>query len=290
MGARRTAWHYLFAIHLRRFADPRFEVRDEVPLSTEPPRMDYLLLRRTGDAAGAGTGTTLRGLWPRLSLATVMELKTIGRPYRPDDLDRLWSYLHLFRTDQDNRPPSRCDLRGALVVPLRTPSLLADVDEMGLRWEDLGGGYWQLHGGLFTLHVVELEVVCEQEDDDFLRGFTRRGQRTQEGIRFWAELVSSKELGMSLEAMEDYDEVLKKFLDEIPPEPILKTVSERKLISRMAPEERLAGLTPEERVADLTAEERLLAMPDSALRYLPDEYLATLSEPIREAIRRRTSR
>ena len=142
-------------------------------------------------------------------------------------------------------------------------------------------------------------MVCEQEDDDFLRGFTRRGQRTQEGIRFWAELVSSKELGMSLEAMEDYDEVLKKFLDEIPPEPILKAVSERKLISRMAPEERLAGLTPEERVADLTpeerfadltAEERLLAMPDSALRYLPDEYLATLSEPIREAIRRRISR
>lgn len=272
MGARRTAWHYLFAIHLRRFADPHFEVRDEVPLSTEPPRMDYLLLRRAGEAAGAGTGTTLRGLWPRLSLATVMELKTIGRPYRTDDLDRLWSYLHLFRTDQDNRPPSRGDLRGALVVPLRTPSLLADVDEMGLRWEDLGGGYWQLHGGLFTLYVVEFEVVCEQEDDDFLRGFTRRGQRTQEGIRFWAELVSSKEVKMSLHEMDDFKDVMRRFLDECPPE------------------ERVAGLTPEQRVAGLTPEERLLTMPDAALQYLPDEYLATLSEATREAIRQRIGR
>jgi hypothetical protein len=302
MAARRTAWHCLFTVHLRRFAAPDFEVRDEVPLSAEPPRMDYLLLRRTravpADASDAA-GSTLRALWPRLGMATVVELKTTTRPYRADDLDRLWGYVHLFRTDRDNRPPLRGDLRAVLIVPARTPALLGDVDEMGLGWEDLGGGYWQLHRGLFTMYVVEIDRVCEQEDDDFLRVFSHQPQRTLEGRQFWAELVGSLEVGMSLHEMEDYDDVIRRLLSTltpeqrmagIPPEQRIEGLSPEQLLARVPPEQRFAGLPPEQRLADLDVEQAILALPDAALRGLSDEYVATLSEPTRDAIRRRIGR
>jgi hypothetical protein len=29
---------------------------------------------------------------------------------------------------------------------------------MGLAWEDRGGGYWQVTGGLFVLHVVDSAI------------------------------------------------------------------------------------------------------------------------------------
>jgi hypothetical protein len=45
MGAKRVIWHVGFERNLRRRGPPSFEVRSEVPLSKEPPRLDYLLLR-----------------------------------------------------------------------------------------------------------------------------------------------------------------------------------------------------------------------------------------------------
>ncbi|AUX19815.1 uncharacterized protein SOCEGT47_002680 [Sorangium cellulosum] len=282
MSKRRTAWHFLFGIHLRRHGSPDFEIHDEVSLSDEPLRMDFMVLRRTrAKEPSVSPRTTLRRLWQRLSLVTVVELKSIGRPYRTDDLDRLWSYVHLCRIDEKNRPPRRSDLRAVLIVPARTPALLADVDEMGLRWKNLGGGYWRLRGGLFSLYVVEIDVVCEQEDDDHLRAFAHQPQRTSEGRQFWARLVGSQEVGMELQEMEDYDEVIQKLLNSLTPE---------QRLAGLAPEQRLAGLAPEQRLAGLAPEQIVAALPDAVLQALPDDYLATLPEPVRSAVRKRLGR
>jgi hypothetical protein len=231
--------------------------------------MDYLVLRKDSAEAVAAPGATLAGLWPRLSLATVVELKTVGRPYRTNGLDRLWSYVLLYRADEENRALRRSEIRAALIVPNRTPALLADVDAMGLRWEDLGRGYWQLHGGPFALYVVELVVVAEEEGDDVLRAFVDEPQRTPEGRRFWAELAGTQEVNMAMHEMEGYDEVI------------------RRLLSGLTPEQRLEGLTPEQRLAGLTTEQVVLSLPDPVLRSLSDEFLTTLSEPTRAAIRSR---
>ena len=59
MSSKRTAWHFFFCILLRRYGPSIFEVRDEVRLSEEPPRMDYLLLRRTDAALAATAAQTL---------------------------------------------------------------------------------------------------------------------------------------------------------------------------------------------------------------------------------------
>jgi hypothetical protein len=103
--------------------------------------------------AADDSGKTLRGLWLHLGLWTILELKSIGRPYRSGDLDRLWGYLHLYYADERARIAHRDDLRAALVVPARSPALSADMDAMRLQWKDLGAGYWQIKGGLFPLYV-----------------------------------------------------------------------------------------------------------------------------------------
>jgi hypothetical protein len=46
VGAKRVIWHVGFERNLRRRGPPWFEVRSEVPLSEEPPRLDDLLLRK----------------------------------------------------------------------------------------------------------------------------------------------------------------------------------------------------------------------------------------------------
>jgi hypothetical protein len=94
VGTKRTAWHYFFGILLRKRGPRGIEVRDEVSLSDEPPRLDYLILRKTEAFDPADPGETLKGLWPLLPRVSAVELKSIGRTYRSGNLDRLWIYAH----------------------------------------------------------------------------------------------------------------------------------------------------------------------------------------------------
>ena len=295
VGKHRTAWHFLFANLLRKRGPRWLEVRDEVPLSDEPARLDYLLLRHRPEIPGDDRGQTLRGLWPLLPPTAVAELKTVGRPYRPRNLDRLLGYLHFYFSADDGGnepidgapalpsasggPPRRPraveraqDLAGVLIVPARTPTLDDEVEARGLAWSDRGSGYAELTGGLFRLFVVEVDLVAEEEGDDMLRLFGRAPERTPQARRFLAELIGSKETRMNVEELEGFDEVAKVFLD------------------RLSPEQRLAGLAPEQRLAGLAPEQRLLAMPDEALRALSREYVDTLPEPTRSAIQKRLGR
>src|SRR5678809_214479 len=106
-----------------------------------------------------------------------------------DRLDRLWGYVHIYFANQRALPRHRADgtqLTAAeggpdvreredpspvLTVAARNSSLDADVKAMGLTWEDLGGGYLKVHGGLVTLYVVEIDVVGPAEGDDVLHSF-----------------------------------------------------------------------------------------------------------------------
>jgi hypothetical protein len=157
VAAHRTAWHFLFTIHLRKHGSPSFDVRDEVPLSEEPPRMDYLILRKSDAGAPIIPGATLAGLWPRLSRVTVVELKTIGRPYRTGSLSRLWAYVHFYHAGKHGEVLRESELRAVLIVPNRTPTLLDDVDEMGF-----GGKIWAAGTGssLGAVHVVRGRARC----------------------------------------------------------------------------------------------------------------------------------
>ena len=291
-------WHVGFERNLRRRGPRSFEVRSEVPLSEEPSRIDYLLLRKlASECERIDHGAqTLRHLWPLLSRVSVVEYKSPGHPYRSGQLDRLWGYVHTYFATQLALPQHRADgsliaaedggpevrkredLCAVLVVAARSPSLEADVETMGLTWDDLGSGYLRVHDGLFTLYVVELDIAGPAEGDDLLHSFGHGTVQSPEARWFWLELVGSKEAAMNMQDMEGYKELLDKVLDTLP--------SEQRLAG-LAPEQRLAGLAPEQRLAGLDRDHQALALPGEVLRLLPDVYLRSLSPEVEAEIRRR---
>ena len=282
VSSKPTVWHFIFTLLLRKYGPRWLEVRDEVPLSEERPRLDFLLLRKPLEGKADDLGRTLRDLWRHLPLVTVAELKSIGRPYRRRDLDQLWSYTHAYFRNASNGIKHRADLCALLFVPTRTPSLDTDAREMGLVWHDLENGYWTLTGGLFQMYMVEFKVVIERRGDDLLRLLDDETKHhTGEARRFWAQLVGSKEAKMTMQELEGYEELERRMLAEIPPARRLAGLSPEQVLSAFAPKERLAGLT---------REEILLGLPDDDLRRLPDDYLATFPEATREAVRKRLGR
>src|SRR5882672_7376482 len=252
-------------------------------------RLDYLLLRKLtpeGEPVDhrAQTLLHLRPLLPRVS---VVEYKSPGHPYRSGQLDRLWGYVHTYFANQRALPRHRADgalltpadggpevreredLCAVLIVAARLPSLAADVEAMGLTWEDLGSGYLRVHDGLFTLYVVELDVAGPAEGDDLLHSFGHGTLRSPEARWFWMELVGSKEAAMTMQDMEGYKELMDKMLDTLPAEQVL---------SHYAPEQRLAGLD---------RDHQALALPIEVVRLLPEAYLRSLSPEVEAEIRRR---
>ena len=316
VGSHRTAWHYLFTFLLRRHGPRWLEVRDEVPLSDAPHRLDYLLLRRLPEIPPDDPGETLRGLWPLLPPNTIAELKTVGRPFRPRNLDRLFGYLHLYYSADDGgdapvattpstqqspvntaRPGRRpraveraTDLAGLLIVPARTPTLEQEVMQRGLTWVDLGGGYAELTGGLFRLFVAEIDVVANEESDDMVGLFGHDRRRTLEARHFWAELVGTKEAMMAVQELEDHEEVLRRFLEMLPPEKRMEGIEPEQRVAGLAPEQRVAGLAPDEVVRAIGPDQLLPAMPDEVLRALSEEFIDKLPEPTRNAVRKRLGR
>jgi hypothetical protein len=326
MAGKRMIWHVGFGRLLRRRGSQAFEVREEVPLSEEPLRIDYLLLRkRVGqDPPPPEDGAwTLRRLWPLLPRVSVVEYKSPGRAYRTGDLDRLLAYVHTCHADESTRPGSRQDLCAVLAVPARTASLRNDVEDMGLSWEDLGGGYWRVRGTVYTLHVLDLRRVAEAEDDDLLQCLGS-GEVTSRAAQWLvAELVGSKEAGMSIQDLEGYEELVEKALASLPAdlveralaslpkerwEKVLALLPVEQRLAGLPPEQRLAGLPPEQRLAGLPPEQRLaglppeqrlagldrdhevLALPVHLLRGLSEQYIASLSPEAQAEVRRRLRR
>ncbi|WP_437650644.1 hypothetical protein [Sorangium sp. So ce362] len=270
MGSTRTAWHVLLVALLSERGSGRFEVRSEVPLSTEPLRADYLLLRR--GAGSSGSAGTLKRLWDLLPRDTIVEFKSSGRPYRRRNFDRLYSYLHLYFADETERMEQRSDLCGVLLVPSRTRSLDADVADLGLGWSDLGGGYWQLRGGAFALFVVEIDAAAEAEDDDLLRLFGHGEARTVEARRWLSQQLGAEEIAMEMHDLEGFDEVVRKLVAALPPERVLSAYAPEQRMAGLPPEQRMAGLPPEQRMAGLPPEQRMAGLPpEQRMAGLPPE-------------------
>ena len=76
MGRKRIIWHFGFGRFLAMRGPRALEVRDEVPLSKESPRIDFLLLRKTRRWAPGDDGQALRKLWELIPMVTVLEYKS----------------------------------------------------------------------------------------------------------------------------------------------------------------------------------------------------------------------
>lgn len=256
---RATAWHQIFGALLGERGPATVQIQAEPTLSAYPRRPDFLLLRRPQSETEAGRDARiLRGLWPRLTRASLVELKSPARDFRKRELVRLLGYGVQYHEQHLDDLAGPDDLSLVLVMLRPTPSLHAEIAHMGWSLQPLEPGYARIAGVMYTTFVVFTDEVTLAEDDDFIRIFSHHPVQRRE-TRWWLEqwlerTKSMNEPHQDASDIEGYDEVLRKLLESLP------------------------------------LEERLLTLPDEALRALSDDYLRTLSPATQDILRTRIGR
>jgi hypothetical protein len=154
---------------------------------------------------------------------------------------------------------------------------------MGWRLEPLGNGYARIAGPWYNTLVAFIDEVCEAEQDDYLRLFSRHSRQSREALR-WLNTHFLRMTSMDdLHELEGYDELIERLLSTLPPadvlrhykpedvlhhykpEDVLHHYKPEDVLHHYKPEQRLAGLPPEQRLAGLPPEQRLA--PEDALRH-----------------------
>jgi hypothetical protein len=270
----RTPWHPLFAALISESLPPGFKLQSEVVLSLEPRRADLLLIRN--DGKHVHEGKVLRHLWPLLSSSTLVEFKSVSRPAGPTAWMQLLSYGAQYHEAHFKELGPAKSLSLVLVTPRFNRALKNDVAGLGITYEDLGHGYYRVHGFNYPTFLVVLEQVRAQEQEPLLEAFTEPNiDVLSETAHQWLHSHIFGELRTKMIDLEGYKEIAHALT--------------LKNIGTLSPKERLAGLSPEERLADLSPDEKILAFPDEALRALSSDYIASLSPETQAEIRRRLS-
>jgi hypothetical protein len=109
----------------------------------------------------------------------------------------------------------------------------------------------------------------DTENNDLLRLFGHGEAHTTEARQWLSQQLGSEKAGMTMEELEEFDDVMKKLLVRLGPERVLQMYS------------------PEQRLAGLSSEQVLLTLPIEVLCGLSAAYLDTLPEATRAAIRAR---
>lgn len=273
-----TLWHEAFQELVTERAPPCFDVVTEFVLSRRPRRADLLLLRRKHVERRDGEGRILRALWPRLADATIVEFKSPTRGFRPSELIRLMSYGAQYHAACFSELGSPAALSLVLVVPAMSEQLRAELALMGWRLAPLGDGYASIDGAWYTTLVVSTDEVADAEHDDFLRIFSQRPVETLTTLHWLEYWISERQTMQDPKHREGHDEILQKLLSSLTPEQRLRG---------LGPEERLRGLEPEERLRGLAPEEQILALSDTVLRGLSEDYVRSLPRRVQSEIRKR---
>lgn len=273
-----SLWHEGFYACIVERAPPGFDAISEYQLSLRPRRADLLLLRRAQEPRRDAEARILRGLWPLLSQATLIELKSPTRGFRRAELLRLMGYGLQYHERHVEQLAHARDLTLVLVTPCPGQALADELRSLDCRLAPLGNGYATVLGFPYTIYVVFTDEVAEAEQDDFLRIFSHHAVQTREARHWLESWITEKKSMPNAREREGLDEMLEKLLRSLPPEEVMR---------HYKPEERLAGLAPEERLAGLAPEEQILALSDEVLRSLSEAYVRTLPKRVQQAIRKR---
>lgn len=189
---------------------------------------------------------------------------------------RLWSYGAVYDAAHLKELPSPSDLTLTLVVPSVTPTLTQEIARMGWTLTALGGGYGRIDGAVYALYVVATDEVSQADHDEFLELFTRRESKVGEAAHWLNEWLKETAMAQTnIKEMEGFDDL---YVKSLPVEKRLEGLSNKTLLSQVAPEERLA---------DLDRDQQALALPVELLRGLTEAYIASLAPETQEKIRQR---
>ena len=283
MSTEKTAWHPPFTVLITERGPRWVRVSGEVRVAAEL-RLDDLIEVMAGVARDPDDhGAVLRGMWGFLTWVGLLEFKSISRPFRGGDLFRLLAYgfawlaarqhgraLRVGKGDGDTRAARLDDVTLFLVVASVTAPLITEIDELGFTLEAEGGGYRPVRGSPLRLVVVDLRRAGAQERDELMQWFGGVVKSLDLDTRRWLTQHTGGTGAMKATPdLEGWDDWMAQYIASMPPE---------KLLAHIKPADRLAGIAPEHAV---------LALPVEVLRGLSPEYIATLPDDVRAAVRAR---
>jgi hypothetical protein len=263
MANLRTAWHVLFVASISEHGAPGFDVLPEQLLSAEPLRADVVVVRRMAGARTDGPAGTLKGFWPQVRHTAVVEFKSPTRPVRPGEVAKLFGYGGQYHALHFEEVGSSENLLLVLVVASITNGLVLQLEKLRLTVESVAPGYLCAQGRPYTLLVVDLSAVVDADEDELMAIFVRNRMLSRFATRFMEQHRMTPNAPKSLAELEEYHEVVQRWL---------------------------SSLTPAERLEGLSDSDVVLALPDSVLQGMTDEYLRALPPEAQEAIRRRIGR
>jgi len=264
-----------------------FEVRFEVPLSKEPQRADFLLLRRTkeGDVSDA---RVLRRLWGLIREQALVEYKSVSASLEPGDLTKLLGYGAQYASLNRDRLKHKQDLLLVLLVPSMTPTLKDELSFLDAKLGRAKAGYAPIEGLCFPAYAVFVDEVALVERDRLVGMFGHGTSLEGTDRWWWIHHLWNREgvmANVNPEDMEGYDELTAKFLASLPVELRLKGLAPKDRLKGLAPKDRLKGLAPEDRFEGLTPKDRLKGLaPEDRFEGLATDELRAMLEELRRRL------
>ena len=285
----RTPWHRILAKLLELLLTPLgITVQTELPVMSEPPKVDILLVRRSGKR---WTEQQLRllcdGLRHVLAATLIIEFK-FSESLTVEALRQALGYDYFFRMAQRLAESEVA----TFVMVARTPRS-GVLEELGYEVGETPGVYRTHQPVLARVQIIVLNQLRPEAHNFFVQQFAsqRRVRRAAfDGLQQNSEELLNEALFELVVGLQGRFEVqegemgkLKEHREEevITPESLMKVGREirRMVVATMRPEERLAviaSMKPEERkvvIATLKPEERKAVI--AALK--PEERLAGLA-------------
>jgi hypothetical protein len=294
-----------------------YQCLSEFQLSREPLRIDIVVVRRMREGMPPPP-RLLSSVLADLAEHTLVHFKGPTDELGRDDAFMLLAYALQYIVVAEVESPALVALR--VVASRLTPRFVKALGSLDCTLTSTVSGIHEGRLGVFPLRVVETVPVSARAGEHLLYTVTPQmltdpngfpGFDAEEMAVFWALREHVEQLrhpphDTPRRIMKDEDKVIESFdqvmtrmlarlspeqrLAGLAPEQVLRSYAPEQRLAGLAPEQRLAGLAPEQRLAGLTEAQAALALPDAMLRALSDEYLATLPEAARAAIRKRVGR
>jgi len=291
-----TAWHPLFAIAVNRFAPSDCKTSAEVSLSRLPQRIDIVVVKLE-DVAPA-IAHKFRSIFDHCRKHTLIEYKGVTDTLEAADVFTLLSYAGLYMREHGVFDPEEMCL---MVVADRIPNaFVKQIKRMGGKLVAVGNGLYKGHLGGLPLRAVELREAYKTEPSERLLYLFTKAFLDDHGpiklldteemalYRLLSEHVQQLRANRATMDMKDVDLAAKSYQDALNDLVAMATPEQR--LAGLAPEQVFAAFPPEQRVAGLAPEQVLLSLPDDFLRAFSPDYVGTLSDATRAAIRTRTGR
>jgi hypothetical protein len=274
------AWHRLLGAVLEALLTPvGISVQTEVPITSDPPRADILLLRRAGPTWTAEQRDRLPdGVRASSASHILLEFK-YSESVNGAALLQALAYDYFYRQTQR----LKATVVQTFVVSAKTPRQRV-LHQFNYSPTETPGLYRSSDALLQRVPLLVLNGLSDEPHNAFVKCFA--SQREEKSAAFGVlEQVEVRRTSGELEELLEGLWTLwfgPKGLEmqeiEITPE-MVRSVGKRWrqfTLAGLTPEERLAGLAPEERLAGLAPEERLAGLA-------PEERLAGLDPAVVEA-------